>query len=137
MVPTPESIKLGNCIKLLRKSKKQKEYIIAMLLGMSEGNYSKYEAGILAFKYSHVETIMKALGISMVDFVMKLHGRDILDKAIEPLSKVLLEFFINLIEEGTDVGHNKEEIQKIIALIIEDYNRKSDEVANAALKTKT
>lgn len=128
MKPQELELKIVRAIKSLRISKNLKQINLARALKISESNYSKIESGKKALTISQLKTISDYLGISYLAVVLQAEADDLIDRTINPIGDLLVEYHALLEKRNKELNFSKLELTSLL----EEFRRKNQ----SFLKTK-
>jgi transcriptional regulator with XRE-family HTH domain len=123
MKPEAFEFKVIKVIKTLREMKGLQQLPCAAALGMSECNYFKIERGESAISIELLKILSEFLGTSYHQILMLAEGPDLMNTKINPLSKILVEYFLLLESRAADTRFTKEELEELISKIKDFYNK--------------
>ena len=121
MKPEALELKVIHVVKTLRLLKHQKQYEFAEALGMKECNYSKIEKGRKAISLDRLKTLSEHLKIPYHLILMLAEGLDLVNFKFNPLSKILVEYVLELEKQNGNTGFTQQELKDLIAKIKKNY----------------
>jgi len=115
-------IKLANTIKVFRELRRQKQFVIAKALGMTQATYCKIEKGEIAITPGQLKIISEELGTSSFQILALVESDNLSNIKHTTLSEILLKFVQMF--EGMDVNSKltTEELEFIIEKIKAKHN---------------